>query len=49
VLEHEIPSILAESHEGIAGGHYMGNAIVSKVLCIGLWWPNVHRDSKDYC
>jgi hypothetical protein len=24
VLEHEIPRVLAKSHEGIAGGHYVG-------------------------
>jgi hypothetical protein len=24
VLEHERPRILAEAHEGIAGGHYAG-------------------------
>jgi hypothetical protein len=49
VLEHERPRILAESHEGIAGGHYAGKATVQKVLRAGLWWPTVHRDSKDYC
>jgi hypothetical protein len=49
VLEHEIPIILAKSHEGITGGHYAGKAIVQKVLCIGFWWPIVHRDVKEYC
>jgi hypothetical protein len=24
VLKHEIPRVLAKSHEGIAGGHYEG-------------------------
>jgi hypothetical protein len=32
VLEHERPRILAESHEGIAGGHYTGKATMQKVL-----------------
>jgi hypothetical protein len=49
VLEHEIPRILAEAHEGIAGGHYAGKAIVQKVLSARLWWSNIHKDSKDYC
>jgi hypothetical protein len=49
VLEHERPRILAESHEGLVGGHYAGNATTQKVLCIGLWWPMIHRDSKEYC
>jgi hypothetical protein len=49
VLEHERPRILAEAHEGIEGGHYAGQSYnVQKVLYAGLWWSNVHRDSKDY-
>jgi hypothetical protein len=49
VMEHESPIILAEAHEGIAGGHYTGKAIAQKVLHIGLWWPTVHKDAKEYC
>jgi transposase InsO family protein len=39
VLEHERPRVLAEAHEGIAGGHYTGKATAQKVLRAGLWWP----------
>jgi hypothetical protein len=45
VLEHEIPRILAEAHEGIAGGHYVGKATMQKVFLAGLWWPIFHIDS----
>jgi hypothetical protein len=48
VLEHERPRILVEAHDGIARGHYAGKATVQKVLHVGLWWPTLHRDSKDY-
>jgi hypothetical protein len=48
VLEHERSRIFAEAHEDIAGGHYAGKAIAQKVLHVGLWWPNIKRDSKDY-
>jgi hypothetical protein len=47
VLEHERPRILAESHEGIARGHYAGKPTMQKVLCVGLWWPTVHKDAKE--
>jgi hypothetical protein len=40
--------ILMESHEGIAGGHYRGKATGQKVLRVGLWWPTLHKDAKDY-
>jgi hypothetical protein len=40
--------ILAEAHEGIAGGHYLGKETAQKVLRAGLWWPTLHRDAKDY-
>jgi hypothetical protein len=48
VMEVEIPLILEESHEGIAGGHYVGKETVQKVLRDGLWWPSLHGDDKDY-
>jgi hypothetical protein len=35
-MEAEGPLILVESHEGIAGGHYVGKEIVQKVLRVGL-------------
>ena len=49
VLEHERRRILEEAHAGIAGGHYAGKATVQKVLTIGLWWPTVHKDAKEFC
>jgi hypothetical protein len=49
ILDHERPRILIEAHEGIAGGHYAGKDTTQKVLRIGLWWPMIHRDSKEYC
>ena len=48
VMEAKIPLILAESHEGIAGGHCAGKATMQKVLRAGLWWPTLHRDAKEY-
>jgi hypothetical protein len=33
VLENERPRILAESHEGIDGGNYVGKYTAQKVLC----------------
>jgi hypothetical protein len=49
VMEHERPIILAEAHKGIVGGHYVGNTTTQKVLREGLWWPTIHKDSKEYC
>jgi hypothetical protein len=49
VIENERPRILAESHEGIEGGHYAGKSTVHKVLHAGLWWSTGHINSKDYC
>jgi hypothetical protein len=49
VLEHEIPRVLTESHEGIPGGHYTRKDTMQKVLRAGLWWSTIHKDSKEYC
>jgi hypothetical protein len=48
VLEHERPRILAEAHEGIAGGHYAGKTTTQKVFHAGLWWPTIHTYAKEY-
>jgi hypothetical protein len=48
VMEHERSMVLAEAHEGIAGGNYAGNPTTQKVLHIGLWWPTIHKDAKEY-
>jgi hypothetical protein len=49
LLEHERPRILEESHEGIEGGYFAGKSTAHKVFHGGLWWPTIHKDSKDYC
>ena len=36
VLEFEQASILAETREGVVGGHYVGKATVRKILHVGL-------------
>jgi hypothetical protein len=48
VMEVECPLILAEAHEGITGGNYVGKSTAQEVLRAGLWWPTLHIDAKDY-
>jgi hypothetical protein len=47
VMEYERPIILAEAHEGIVVGHYIGKYTTQMVLRIGLWWTTIHKDSKE--
>jgi hypothetical protein len=47
-MEAERPLILTKTHEGIAGRHYAKKATVQKILRDGLWWPTLHKDSKEY-
>ena len=49
VPEHERQSILIEAHGGVTGGHYAGKATAHKILRVGLWWPIVHKDAKEFC
>jgi hypothetical protein len=49
VMEHERPIIFSEAHEGITRGNYVENDIAQKVLHVGLWWPTIHKDAKEYC
>jgi hypothetical protein len=48
VMDIERPLILVEAHEGIIGGHYVGKETSQKVLRVGLWWPTLHKYSKEY-
>jgi hypothetical protein len=48
VVEHEIPIISSEVHEGVVGGHYTGKETAHKILCAGIWWPTLHKDAKEY-
>eukprot|EP00253_Pinus_taeda_P031233 PITA_31233 len=48
VLEFKRGKILAEAHGGFAGGHYVGRATTQKIICIGLWWQTLHKNSKAY-
>jgi len=47
-MEHERPIILEKAREGIVGEHHAGKDTMQKVLCTGLWWPIVHKDSNEY-
>jgi hypothetical protein len=47
-MEHGCSMVLEEAYEGIDGWNYAGNPTTQKVLCIGLWWPIVHKDAKEY-
>jgi hypothetical protein len=48
VMEAERPLILVEEHEYIAKGHYAGKSTTQNILRVGLWWPALHKDAKDY-
>ena len=49
VLEHEKPLILVEAHSGAEGGHYAEKDTTQKILTVGLWWPTIHKDAREYC
>ena len=49
VRKFEKSAILTESHCGIAGGHYAGEATARKIWNSGLWWPTVMKDANEYC
>lgn len=47
-MEEEIPSVLKEAHDGLAGGHMGLDATTRKVLLAGLWWPTLHTDVREW-
>ena len=49
VMEHERPMILNEVHASVEKGHYVGKVTVQKILQVGLWWPTLHANAREYC
>jgi len=49
VMPHEKDAIIKEAHSGTAGGHFAGKPTTHKILEAGLWWPTLHKDTKDFC
>ena len=42
-------AIIAEAHEGIAGGHFSAKITLHKILTALYWWPTMKRDVYLYC
>ena len=49
IMPHEKEAIIREAHSGTAGGHFAGKPTAQKILTAGLWWPTLHKDTKDFC
>jgi hypothetical protein len=49
MLEHEISMILElEEHDNIVGRNYVGKKTRQIIFSIGIWWPTLHKDAKEY-
>lgn len=42
-------NFLRESQESVARGDNAGKSTAHKVLRVGLWWPLIFHDAKQYC
>ena len=42
VLEHEIPMIFEEEHEGFVGGNYAWKSITKNIFQVGIRWSTLH-------
>ena len=49
MMPHKKKAIIREAHSGAAGGHFVGNPTTQKILTAGLWWPTLHKDTKEFC
>uniref|UniRef100_A0A804J640 Uncharacterized protein n=1 Tax=Musa acuminata subsp. malaccensis TaxID=214687 RepID=A0A804J640_MUSAM len=44
----EARTVLAETHDGVCGGHISGRTLAHKILRQGYYWPTMCRDAKAY-
>ena len=49
ILKHERDEIMRDAHEGMMRGHYAGNVAPHKIMHVGIWWPTIFKDTKEYC
>ena len=48
-LEHEdAKKVLAELHDGPAGGHFLGDTTTHKILRFGYYWPTLFKDAHAH-
>nr|KAJ0188511.1 hypothetical protein LSAT_V11C900490480 [Lactuca sativa] len=45
--EEEGQTFLEESHSGDAVAHEGARALIGKILCVGVYWPDVYNDAAD--
>ncbi|GJS56121.1 hypothetical protein Tco_0629483 [Tanacetum coccineum] len=48
VSRDKIHEILAHCHSGPTGGHHSASITRRKVYEVGLFWPSIFKDAKDY-
>jgi hypothetical protein len=41
--------ILRELHEGMARGHFVADINAKKILDAKYWWPNLFKDTHEFC
>ena len=46
-LEHERQDIIQEAQSRAAGGHFLVDITIKKILQAGMWWPSINKDCKD--
>ena len=49
VLRRCVMLHVKEAHLVTAGGHFTGKPTAQKILTAGLWWPTLHKDTKEFC
>ena len=49
VAEPMSQAIIAEAHEGLAGGHFGANITLHKILMARYWWPTMQKDVYNFC
>ena len=48
VLKHKRNNIMYEAHYGPTRGHFQANTTAKKIQQLGLWWPTLYKDCKNF-
>ena len=46
--KEDAKKVIAELHDGLAGGHFFGDTIAHKILRAGYYWPTLFKDAHAH-
>ena len=44
----DVERVLKDLHDGLTGGHYIGETMTHKIIQVGYYWSMLYKDAHAY-